>query len=110
MNKGLPCLSLLGLALLGGCVPPPSLIDQQRQYEQDVEAQARQLHAATDDLFEAAMASGMAIVVTTTVNLDSQQYNFENNDDSVRFEKLRTGTAVWRNSANPSASSMWATT
>ncbi|BBP82653.1 hypothetical protein PHLH8_22950 [Pseudomonas sp. Pc102] len=101
MNKGLPCLSLLGLALLGGCVPPPSLIDQQRQYEQDVEAQARQLHAATDDLFEAAMASGMAIVVTTTVNLDSQQYNFENNDDSVRFEKLRTGTAVWRNSANP---------
>ncbi|WP_431484070.1 hypothetical protein [Pseudomonas solani] len=101
MNKGLPCLSLLGLALLSGCVPRPSLIDQQNQYTQDVEAQARLLHAATDDLFEAAMASGMAIVVTTTINLDSQQYNFENNDDTVRFEKLRTATAVWRNSANP---------
>lgn len=103
MKNGLPCLSLLALslALLGGCVAPPSLMDQQRQYEQEVVSQARQLHAATDDLFEAALASGMAVVVTTTINLDSQQYDFENNDDAVRFEKLRTGTAVWRNRANP---------
>ncbi|MCU9949789.1 hypothetical protein [Pseudomonas sp. PDM13] len=101
MNKGLPCLSLLGLALLSGCVARPPMAYQQPTYEQSLEEQVRQLEAATDALFESAQANGMAIVVTTTVNLDSQQYNFENNDDTVRFEKLRTATAVWRNSANP---------
>lgn len=57
---------------------------------------------ATDKLLTGAIQAGKAIVVTTTVNLDSKQWGDLNNPNvSAEFNRQRNSVTEWRNTDNP---------
>ncbi|QEI06445.1 hypothetical protein FXN63_11840 [Pigmentiphaga aceris] len=99
----IPALAVL---VLSGCAAPTptmtSVTDQMAAREQQRQAAEKSMTEATDQLLSGAIQAGKAIVVTTTVNLDSQQWgDLSNADVSAEFARQRHGITEWRNVDNP---------
>lgn len=99
-----PLTLAAGVLSLAGCVPlgsGPGAGAAQAFDPAAIQKAQEEKRKALDQLFANARAAGKAIVVTTTASLDTLHFNFENNDDSAEFAKLRSANALWHNAANP---------
>ncbi|SDH67474.1 hypothetical protein SAMN05216588_106157 [Pseudomonas flavescens] len=103
MNHHLkPARIALVLLPLMGCVPlQPASNMLGLKSEAQIIAERQALQKATDDLFGMALQSGKAIVVTTTVNLDSMTYDLNSNEGMNDFAKLQKAGVEWVNSQAP---------
>jgi hypothetical protein len=102
----LGAVSALSIAVLGGCAAPmPKMADQQAANEQQMLAARDAMLAATDKLLVDAVKAGKAIVVTTTINLDSKKWgDFNDANVMTEFARARNGITEWRNTDRPDAS------
>lgn len=85
-----------------GCVPPQNTHNMLGlKSEAQIIAEHEALQKATDDLFGTALQSGKAIVVTTTVNLDSIPFDLKSNEGMNEFAKLQKAGVEWVNTQAP---------
>ena len=102
---------LLAMLVLSGCQAPgmtTSANPQQptrEQVEQQMVAAQKQLRDMSDKLLSTATKAGKAIVVTSTINLDSSPTrDFTKPEVSAEFLRERSSLTEWRSADNPANS------
>ncbi|SCW99397.1 MULTISPECIES: hypothetical protein [unclassified Pseudomonas] len=94
------------ISLLAGCAPiaPIQPIDQ-TDIMQDAgpDAEAIELQKREDQLFADAKSTGKVVLVVPTASLDSLNTDFQNNDSTMEFLKLRSAVTEWTNTQDSTA-------
>jgi hypothetical protein len=98
-------LATLAVASLLGSCAPAMYGNGRADQAGDAAAQVRRAESAlkqtTDNLFATALKAGKAIMVIPTASLDSIKFDFNNNDSTAEFLRLRSAVTEWRNVEHP---------
>ncbi|MCQ4271745.1 hypothetical protein NA655_12020 [Pseudomonas kuykendallii] len=89
---------------LQGCVPIKPVQQASADQGSGLDTETAERRKVEDDLFANAKSAGKVILVVPTASLDSLNVDFQNNDSTMEFLKLRSAVTEWTNTRDPSSS------
>ncbi|SDB53792.1 hypothetical protein SAMN03159290_04114 [Pseudomonas sp. NFACC13-1] len=93
---------VVGISLLSGCVPIQPIQRGGAAQDSSLPSETAERRKIEDQLFATAQSAGKVILVIPSASLDSLKIDFNNNDSTMEFLKLRSAVTEWTNTRNPS--------